>query len=246
MVAPDPGRREYLGRVRVTPALLVLATVACVHRPPPAARPTDGAIGGVVRDRVTGEPVRANVTVHFAEGFDVVSDRAERDGDYEIVGLRPGKWDMIVTLPGGTLLHYTGIPVTAGHTTGFDIPVDVATADEAPTPFEEIGGMTVQVYFPEGLPAGHGRIEGTVTDSVTLERVAGAVVYTATDSEVLNVVSDDQGRFRFDRLPPGEYDLSAFYQIARRGQIEVRRTKIGVAAGTAVVVPMFIEVTGFE
>jgi hypothetical protein len=152
---------------------------------------------------------------------------------------------MIVTLPGGALLHYKGIPVTAGHTTGFDIPVDVATADEAPTAFEEVGGMAVQVYRPVGLGR-LGRLEGTVTDSVTLERVAGAVVFTTVGSDVLDTVSDEHGRFRFDRLPPGEYDLSAFYQIARRGEIEVRRTRIGVAAGTAVVVPMFIEVTGTE
>jgi hypothetical protein len=60
------------------------------------------------------------------------------------------------------------------------------------------------------------------------------------------VVSDERGRFRFPDGPPGTYTLSAFYQVARRGQIEVRRSGVEAAPGNAVIVPIFIEVSGTE
>ena len=73
------------------------------------------------------------------------------------------------------------------------------------------------------------------------------IVATSPDvSEVLTVVSDERGRFRFPDGPPATYSLSAFYQVARRGQIEVRRSGVQATAGTAVIVPIFIEVTGTE
>ena len=59
-------------------------------------------------------------------------------------------------------------------------------------------------------------------------------------------VSDDAGRFEFASVPPGTYTLTAFYQVSRRGQIEVRRSDLAVEGGTVVRVPMEIEVTGTE
>lgn len=89
------------------------------------------------------------------------------------------------------------------------------------------------------------RIEGTVADASTRERVVGAVV-TATTTllgtpDTLQTVTDEHGRYRFDRVTPGTYAVSAYYSIGGRAQIEVRRSDIVVEAGTGVLVPLWIE-----
>jgi len=225
---------------------VLLALVACHASPrPPAAT---GGIAGEVRDRDTGEPVRATLTAHDQDSFSVESVHTAGDGSYAITRLAPGRYDLVVELP-GTSLQLTGIPVTAGHITGFDIPVDLGDVETPPLPFERVEGGEIRVYRPTELRgADRSRLEGTVTDSVSLERVASAVV-TATSpalDDALIAVSDARGRFRFPGVPPGTYTLSAYYNVDRRGQIEVRRSEIAVVAGTAVSVPMFIEVSGTE
>ena len=55
-------------------------------------------------------------------------------------------------------------------------------------------------------------------------------------------VTDDQGRFRVDNLPPGTYEVSANYTVVRRGQLELRRNNIVVVGGETVVVPLWLEV----
>ena len=87
-------------------------------------------------------------------------------------------------------------------------------------------------------------IEGAVTDTGNHERVPGAVVTAlrAGEAAAHQTVTDDQGRYRFDRIEPGSYTVSAYYSISGRGQFEVRRAGIAVAGGEAVVVPLIIEV----
>ena len=244
----DPGAIRYLGSVRRFLVLVCLA--ACPHAAPPpsAPAPTTGGIAGEVRARDTGEPVRATLTAHDQQSFVVETARTGADGGYAIDGLAPGVYDMVVELP-GTTLQLTGIPVTAGHTTGFDVPVDIGGVELPPIAFERVEGGDIRVYAPPELEGGdHARVEGTVTDTVSLERVAGAVIVADAPelAEPLTGVSDDRGRFRFPSVPPGTYTLSAFYNVDRRGQIEVRRSEIAVVAGTAVTVPMFVEVSGTQ
>lgn len=227
--------------------LLVLAVAVAGCHPQPSRAPERGGIAGQVRDRLTGEAVTATLTAHDSNSFAVESAKTSADGSYAIAGLAPGVYDMVVVLR-GTTIQLTDIPVTAGHITAFDVPVDVGAVEVPPISYHQIEGDSLKTYQPPGLDPDKARIEGTVTDSVSLERVAGAVVVaTSPDlAEVLTVVSDERGRFRFPDGPPAIYTLSAFYQVARRGQIEVRRSGVEAPPGTAVIVPIFIEVTGTE
>lgn len=230
-------------RLLVLFALLALA--ACHAQP--RRGPERGGIAGQVRDRLTGEPVTATLTAHDQNSFVVDTAHTTDDGSYAIADLAPGVYDMVVVLK-GTTLQLTDIPVTAGNVTAFDVPVDLGAVEVPPVAYAQIEGDALKTYQPPGLDPDKSRLEGTVTDSVSLERVSGAVVVaTSPDlSEVLTVVSDDHGRFRFPDGPPATYTLSAFYQVARRGQIEVRRSGVEAPPGTAVIVPIFIEVSGTE
>ncbi|MCA9677380.1 MAG: carboxypeptidase regulatory-like domain-containing protein [Myxococcales bacterium] len=219
----------------------------CHPSPRGPAAPTTGSIGGLVVDHVTGEAVRATLTAHDQQSFVVASAHTAGDGAYRIDGLAPGTYDMVVELP-GTSVQLVGIPVTAGHVTAFDIPVDSADVELPPQPYERVASDQILRFTPPDADPRRGVLEGTINDIVTRERV-GAAVVTATSpvlTEALTGVSDDAGRFRFDDLPPGTYMLSAFYQVARRGQIEVRRTEIVVDGGTQVVVPLFVELSGTQ
>ncbi len=223
---------------------MLTLVVACRHAAGPPA-PTTGGIGGVMRDRYTGEVVTGTVTAHDEDGFDVLTVKVDADGGYLIEGLKPGSYGLVVEILGGPL-QFEGVPVAPGHVTAFDLPIDRGAIGSDPGRFADLASDTITDYAPPDLAPGAARIEGTVTDSVTRERVAGAIVTTThpASGETLTAVSDDGGRFQFDELPPGTYTLSAFYQVPRRGQIEVRRADVPVAAGRAVVVPMTIEVTG--
>lgn len=226
---------------------LVVLTVACHAPPARAPAPTTGAISGQVRDRVTGDPVEATLTAHDQASFAVASARTV-DGEYTIAELAPGTYDMVVVLS-GTTMQLTDIPVAAGRTTAFDVPVDVGAVEVPPAAYGALESSDIRTYTPRDLARSpRGRLEGTVTDTVSRERVVGAVVVATSDAlpDVLTGVSDDRGRYRFDDLPPGDYTLSAFYQVARRGQIEVRRSGVAVPAETAVIVPLFVEVSGTE
>jgi len=232
-------------RILLTAGLVAL--IACHASPRPAA-PSTGGIAGDVLDRASGAPVRATLTAHGTQSFAVASAHTAGDGHYAIDGLAPGVYDLIVELP-GTTLQLTGIPITGGHITALDVPIDPGAVEVPPVAFEQLGGDAIRAYQPPELhDRDDARLEGSVTDTVSLERVAGAVV-TATSpvlADALNVVSDSRGRFRFERVPPGTYTVSAYYNVDRRGQIEVRRSDIAVVAGTAVIVPMFVEVSGTE
>lgn len=231
---------------RAAVALLACLGTACAASAPrPPAAPTVGGIAGRVFDRTTGLPVAATLTAHDQGSLAVATSRTRADGGYQVDGLAPGTYDMVVVLT-ATTLQLTGVPVRAGRSTGFDVPVDLGEIEIPPRRFEEVSGDAVAGYRPGDLSADRTRFEGTVTDAVTLERVGGAVVMATSPAldEPATAITDDAGRYRFEALPPGTYALSAYYQVPRRGQIEVRRTGLAGEAGTALIVPIFIEVTG--
>jgi hypothetical protein len=225
--------------------VVIAAAAATACRPPSPRAPAHGGIAGQVRDRQTGEPVVATLTAHAQDSFAVASARTTADGGYAIERLAPGVYDMVVVLR-GTTVQLTGIPVQAGRTTPFDVPVDLGGVEVPPAAYHEVENDAIRAFHPPDLDAARGRLEGTVTDSVTRERVAGAVVIATSPAlgDVWAAVTDDRGRYRFPDGPPGTYTLSAFYQVARRGQIEVRRSDVQLPAGTALEVPMFVEVSG--
>lgn len=86
-------------------------------------------------------------------------------------------------------------------------------------------------------------VEGATIDATSGAAVGGVVVTVSIPGrlDVLQTVSDETGYYRFDNLQPGTYAVSAYYSVARRGQIEVRRSDIDVIAGKISIVPLVVD-----
>ena len=220
--------------MRFSIALLVCA--ACGSAPA-HKRATTGAIAGLAHDRASGESIamaelrvegpstRGLMTTSNAEGF------------YDFDHLAPGRY----TLHGlfaAQPVTINNVEVSAGLATYVDIEFTLGN----PEPLLVDYGDPRQGEIRHYASTNGQRIDGTVTDSATRERIAGAVV-TATSSatDTLQTVTDDQGRYRFADVQPGTYVVSAYYSIGGRGQIEVRRSDITIDPKTAVFVPLWVE-----
>lgn len=218
---------------RVKYLLLVLVACGAPQRPP---RPTEGAIAGLVRDQNSGQPI-ATADLQLSTGAHTTS---ARDGLYTFDHVAPGRY----TLVG----RYAGQPVTvknivvdAGEATYVDVTFTLGEPKPIVVDLDATKPDQIRRYHP---PDASTVIEGTVNQVGTRERVAGAVV-TAVGGprkDVLQTVTDDQGRYRFEQVEPGTYAISAYYSIGGRGQIEVRRSDIEVDASEAVIVPLWVEV----
>lgn len=162
---------------------------------------------------------------------------ADGNGIYEL-DVPPGRHSLIAQFADQTVT-VRNIDVVVGQATFVDVPFTLGQMEPVEIDFSAVTGTEIR-YFTATVP----RIEGTVSDIATRERVAGAVVTAASASDVTNTlqaVTDDAGRFRFDNVTAGTYAISAYYSIGGRGQIEVRRSDIAVGAGQGVLVPLFIE-----
>jgi hypothetical protein len=188
-------------------------------------------ITGLARDKASGDTLEGaaiQVGTHA-----VTSDKV---GLYQVDGLAPGAYTLVARYADQPVT-VTNIDVTAGQATYVDIAFTLG--EVAPSTYDYRNTRENEIErFKTLIP----RIEGTVSDSATRTRVAGAVV-TATGNETLQTVTDDNGRYRFDQLQPGTYAISAYYSIGGRAQIEVRRSDISVAAREGVLVPLYIEMS---
>jgi uncharacterized surface anchored protein len=80
-------------------------------------------------------------------------------------------------------------------------------------------GYTLLLVFTTGVATAgedsHGSIKGTVTNAVTGERLRKAYVRLAPVSDAANIrptVTDEEGRFAFENIRPGNYSLEAEHQ----------------------------------
>ena len=219
--------------------LLVVACGACsapARTYPP--RPTTGAIAGLVHDHDSGDAIeQAIITVG---GREVTSTAT---GAYQVDRLAPGTYELKATFAGQPLAvdHVT---VRAAETTVVDLTFTLGRPDPIHSDYAVLTAS--DRYSPKDLAATVTRIEGTVNDAATHERIVGAVVTavgpgTGASAQTLQTVSDDQGRYRFDAAPPGVYVVSTYYSVGGHAQIEVRRSDIDTLGGQVVVVPLWIE-----
>lgn len=242
------GRRPArdAGGVRfVVPVVLALVGVALLVGcgAPQRPRPTTGAIAGMARDRDSGDAIaHADIRVR-AHGGATVTTTSSDDGFFDIDHLRPGTYDLVATFAGQPL-EVTGIVVRAGIATAVDLVFTLGQPAPIRLDWGDLSRLQIERYHLHDGGA-LALIEGTVTDAETHERVAGAVVtmLRPDTTAAQQTVSDDRGRFRFAQVPPGTYSVSAYYSVSGRGQIEVLRNGISVAAAEAVVVPLQVEMT---
>jgi hypothetical protein len=197
-------------------------------------------IAGLARDHDSGEAIsKADVTAQRAGGPTLAAVTAP-DGTYSIAHMPPGAYDVVAEFA-GQKIRVEHVDVRDGKQAVVDITFTLGRPDAVSFAQGDPHEQAIDHYRPRGLAAG--RIEGTISDARTHDRVAGAVVTaSAGDVGVLQTVTDDQGRYRFDTVSPGTYSVSAYYSVGGRGQIEVRRSEIAVATGEAVVVPLSVEI----
>ena len=203
-------------------------------------RPLRGAVTGLAREIDSGAPI-AGVVVHVrADGelaAHTVTTRA--DGSYALAGLRPGRYSLTAEHDGEPI-DIEHISVRGGDTTAVDLMF--TPGETRPVHFvfgDQRDGLIRRYHLHDASIAS---IEGRVADVSTRVVIAGASVSATSDHGTLLAITDDEGRYRFDHVPPGAYTVSAYYTVGGHGQLELRRSAIDVHAGDGVIVPLWIEV----
>jgi hypothetical protein len=224
--------------------VMALAAGAC-HPQPRAAPVTTGAIIGLVRDSATGEPIAMAALNLRADGElgRKSQTKSSHQGLYDFANLRPGRYALTAYFA-GDVVEVANITVVAGRIAPVDVAFELGRVEPLVVDYGNPQDGAIARYTPKRANPNTGLIEGTVSDSATRERVAGAVVtalYGDRTDSTLQTVTDDRGRFVFEDLPPGVYAVSAYYTIATRGQIEVLRNSLDVHGGEAVIVPLWVE-----
>jgi hypothetical protein len=219
----------------VTPRILLLLLAACGAAQAP--RPTTGSIGGLVRDLGSGDPV-GMASLKLSNG---ATGTSAPDGLYAIDHVKPGTYSMVATFAGQPIT-IRNIPVRRGEATFVDVNFTLGNPEPILVDFGDPTQGAITRYKPKREIA---IIEGAVSELTTHERVVGAVVTAVGGprADVLQTVTNDQGRYRFDAVEPGTYVVSAYYNIGGRGQIEVRRSGIEVERAEGVIVPIWVELT---
>ena len=241
-------RSRHAASVRYAVLVLLAACGAAATTGPGATarhNKTVGEIAGLARDHDSGDPlalVEIRLRGHHIDGLHTTSDD---HGHYDLGQLSPGSYQLSAQFAGQPL-EVANIDVKAGETTYIDLVFTLGRPDPIHVDYGDPKESQIDRYRPPHLGATVARIEGTVNDTSTKERVPGAVVTAVTMRpdhvpQTEQTVSDDDGRFRFDGLVPGTYAVSAYYSIGGRGQVEVRRSEIAVAGAEAVIVPLWIE-----
>ena len=213
--------------------LVLLAACGAAHTP---KRPTTGAITGLVRDVASGEGLE-HASLRLSNGMTTESNKA---GMYTLDDLKPGRYSLVAEYAGQPVT-IKNIDVTRGEATYVDVKITLGATSPVTVDFADPQNAITH-YKPKQEIA---IIEGAVSEMNTHERVAGAVVTVVGGprGETLQTVTDDQGRYRFDAVEPGTYDVSAYYNVGGHGQIEVRRSGIEVERAQGVIVPLVVETT---
>ena len=206
----------------------------------------DGMLAGMIRTADTGAPVDDAIVVLRRQGeLAPVQERTTGTGAYMIARLAPGRYQVKVYRDERTVGD-EDVAIVAGRVTGLDLAIGPRLPEPDRRSLDVASGTPLWRYRPTDGDAASGAIEGTVSEDAARLRLGGAVV-TVADREgrlVADGVTDDEGRYRFDRVPPGVYVVSAYYTLIGRAQFEIRRGEVVVEPGVVVVVPLVLETDG--
>ncbi len=209
-----------------------------------AAHPTTGSIVGLARDHDSGDPVAlADLRLRAQGSFAPLVAHSASNGTYTFDHLEPGQYSLDATFAGQPVF-VQNISVRVGNATFVDVVFTLGRPDPIHIDFGNWHDGEIEHYHPPRLGGQLAMIEGTISDTGSRDRVSGAVVTVSggPNREVEQAVSDDAGRFKFDALAPGTYEVSAYYSISGRAQVEVRRSDVHVAGAEAAIVPLWIEI----
>lgn len=218
----------------------VVAITGCFHRGASEPTPSPGMIAGLIRDAASGEAIQNAIIVVRRPG-EIAPTREESDvnGAYMIAELPAGSY-AVTAYVAKTIIGERNAEVRPGETLGLDFTVGHVEGDvpdlNAP------GAPALWRFRPRDAEPTLGRIEGTVAD-IHFARLVSAVVTVVSAGQMRTeqTITDEHGRFTVDELPPGTYEVSAYYSVAGRGAIEVRRSRVLVAGGEVVVVPLWLD-----
>jgi hypothetical protein len=233
--------REHARLVRILLILLVAASCATTTTGQRARPSSTGGIAGLARDHDSGDPVaKAEIRIRTLDGKQRTTTSSD-NGLYDVEALAPGTYALVAVFAGQPV-EVTNIEVRAGKVTMVDIVFTLGRPEPIRVDYGNSKASQIDRYKPRKSSPLVAVIEGTVNDLATKQRVVGAVVTAATNdvAKTQQTISDDQGRFRFE-AQPGVYSVSAYYSVAGRAQIEVRRSNIAVEGAEAVHVPLWIE-----
>jgi uncharacterized surface anchored protein len=225
-------------------AAVGVAVTGCWAGNGDTAHPHDtlGAITVLARDHDSGEIVaQADLALRGPQPRTLTTSKY---GFATFDKLPPGTYDLVATFATQPY-EIDGVIVRANQTDYLDVEFTLGRADPIKTKWGDAHEADIERFHPKDMNPTVARIEGTVSDATTHARVAGAVITAqrGTDqANVLQAVSDDQGRYQFEAVTPGTYIVSATYSVGGRGQIEVRRSDIELAGGESVRVPLAVEI----
>lgn len=224
-------------------ALLVLAACGAATPHASSGQRNEGSIVGLARDHDTGDLVaKAKITIRAQGQLAPLTTVTGKDGGFGLAGLPVGTYSLSANFA-GTVVDVSNIVVAGGYPTVVDVMFELGKPDPVRKDFGDPSDSAIAYYSPSHHET---IIEGTVNNRGSKERIAGAVITAVGPgagpmAPTLQAVSDDQGRYRFDNIPPGIYVVSAYYSISNRGQMEVRRSDIHVGASQGVIVPLWVE-----
>lgn len=222
---------------------LVLLAACGAATPHGGPESHEGSIVGLARDHDTGDVVaKAKISVRAQGHLAPITLMTGKDGGFGLAHLAPGQYSLTANFA-GTVVDVSNIEVKAGGPTVVDVTFELGRPDPVAVDFGNAQDSEIARYRPRHQVT---LIEGTVNNRASKERIAGAVITaigpgSGPSAPTLQAVSDDQGRYRFENVPPGVYVVSAYYSITNRGQIEVRRSDIRVGAAEGVIVPLWVE-----
>jgi hypothetical protein len=238
------GVQRYVFEVSL---ILVLAlTASCGGTQKKSHVATDGIVLGITRDIDSGDPIALATILIRRQGetFNQATKSSDR-GLYQFYKLGPGRYNAMASFAGQTIT-VNDVVVVAGEAVAVDFPFSLANPSHLTLSYGNGLDSAIFRFHPKNTTQQTARIEGTLSDNNSRGRVIGAAISLIPDDGAANLqqtVTDEYGQFSFDDVRPGTYSLSSYYALQGRGQVELRRSGITVAAGEGVRVPLWVEVS---